>query len=808
MRMTIAVKLACFLLLAGLAPLIGVSYLNYNNSVVMMTEEIEANLDAYAETKANHINSYFESRKDDIKSLSRNPVIIEVLPRLIASFKAEGIHSAKNAALDKSIRPYMSYHMEALAYYDLFLISPSGDIVFTVRHEDDFGTNLKTGPYRDTELAKSYSGAATFLEASMSDFRFYAPSKEPAAFLVAPIYEKGVLIGLLGAQMDTDIIYKLVQDYTGLGKTGETIIASQMGNSAVFVNPLRHDPDAAFNKEVDNGSDHEVPIQLAIQGKKGTGLFVDYRGEEVLAAWRYLPHLRLGMVVKQDTAEAYSPIYAFRDRAFGIGLISIVGLICVAMFLSRTISRPIGQLTQAAELMAGGDLSVQTKIRTNDEIGDLGRCFNGMVLSTRDLISSMEQQTSDLELAKSKLADALAKAEVANQSKSAFLANMSHEIRTPLTAILGFADLLREDVDVKLETETRDQAIDTIRNAGQHLLAIINDILDLSKIEADKMTIERIDTPLITILSEVESLMRPHAIGKGLAMSTTLATPVPEYFLSDPTRLRQILMNLTGNAVKFTQEGRVSIAVSVTGENGRPELVIDIEDTGTGMSNEQAGCLFQAFEQADDTMTRKFGGTGLGLAISRRFATLMDGNIYLLRTAPGKGSCFRLVLPLEMAPGSAMVEKLDAVQACSSFGSSAVKLSGRILLAEDGVDNQRLIAFYIRKSGAELVIADNGKIALELLDKAEANGTPFDMLLTDMQMPEMDGYTLARTLRARGSTLPIVALTAHAMAEDRFKCMDAGCDDYATKPINKSKLLKTCAAWIGKSSENGRSQAA
>jgi CheY-like chemotaxis protein/anti-sigma regulatory factor (Ser/Thr protein kinase) len=276
--------------------------------------------------------------------------------------------------------------------------------------------------------------------------------------------------------------------------------------------------------------------------------------------------------------------------------------------------------------------------------------------------------------------------------------------------------------------------------------------------------------------------------------------------MSDPTRLRQILMNLVGNAIKFTESGSVGISVSATDADDHSLLVIDIEDTGVGMTQEQAARLFQAFGQADETMTRKFGGSGLGLSISRRLAGLMGGDVALHRTEPAKGSCFRVVLPLESASGSTMVTQLDGVSAAVVSEASENRLTGHVLLAEDGVDNQRLIAFHLRRAGARVTIAENGRVALDLLDEAAAAGTPFDLLLTDMQMPEMDGYTLARMLRARGSVLAIVALTAHAMAEDREKCLSAGCDDFATKPIDKAKLLATCAAWCGKrSAVQGRS---
>jgi PAS domain S-box-containing protein len=391
-------------------------------------------------------------------------------------------------------------------------------------------------------------------------------------------------------------------------------------------------------------------------------------------------------------------------------------------------------------------------------------------------------------------------AEAASRSKSAFLANMSHEIRTPLTAILGYTDLLHEQENGAANREHRVQIIDTIRNAGTHLLTVINDILDISKIEADRMTVERIETPLVSILLEVEKLSRARAAGKGLTLTTSLTTPVPDRILSDPTRLRQILLNLVGNAVKFTEAGSVSVVAAVSDLGGDSRLVIDVLDTGPGMTEEQAARMFHVFGQADDTVTRKHGGTGLGLTICRRLATLMGGDVKLMHTAPGKGSCFRLVLPLEAAAGSAMVSALDVAtpDAAPNIVGASAPLAGRILLAEDGPDNQRLIAFHLRKAGATVEFADNGRIALEMIDRAVAVGTPYDLLLTDMQMPEMDGYTLARTLREHASTLAVVALTAHAMQEDREKCWEAGCDDYATKPIEKAALLDTVARWIGK----------
>ena len=408
-------------------------------------------------------------------------------------------------------------------------------------------------------------------------------------------------------------------------------------------------------------------------------------------------------------------------------------------------------------------------------------------------LHALQRQQRELE-------EATLAADRANQAKSRFLANMSHEIRTPLTAILGFTDVLKDDEAIVACPE-RMEVVDTIRNAGQHLLMLINDILDFSKIESDRMTIERVETPLVAMLHDVERLLAAPARVKGLSLRTALANPAPDRIMSDPTRLRQILMNLVGNAVKFTESGGVTITTSCEEREGQRRLVIDVEDTGPGLTPQQVERLFQAFGQADETVTRRHGGTGLGLTISRRLAGLMGGGVWLKHTEPGRGACFTVDLPLEPAPDARQITTLEAPAEHVSREPAppgAAALRGRILLVEDGVDNQRLIAHHLRKAGAEVVIAGNGAIAIERIECASADNAPFDLILTDMQMPIMDGYALARALRARGCALPIVALTAHAMPDAQAECLRAGCDAYTTKPIDKVELLKLCAAWMSR----------
>ena len=407
-------------------------------------------------------------------------------------------------------------------------------------------------------------------------------------------------------------------------------------------------------------------------------------------------------------------------------------------------------------------------------------------------------------------------AESATRAKSEFLANMSHEIRTPMTAILGYADILLREEGLEKAPTHRRQSIETIKRNGDHLLELINDILDLSKVESGKMQIELVRCSPCELLADVVSLMRVRANAKHLKLDVEMASPVPETIFTEPLRLRQVLVNLVGNAIKFTNQGEIRIAVRLicgaavpaarAGETPAPQVVpgpllrFDITDTGIGMNEEQLGKLFQAFNQVDNSSTRKFGGTGLGLCISKRLTEAMGGKIEVHSTL-GKGSTFSVTIDPGPLDGIRMIQNaqeamLDRPPTPAAVPLDEIKLSGRILLAEDGPDNQRLIAFVLRKAGAEVTLAENGQIAHDEAKAALAQGTPFDVILMDMQMPVMDGYEATRRLRAEGYTGPIVALTAHAMVEDRQKCLDAGCDEFGTKPIDRQKLLTTVAYWM------------
>ena len=410
--------------------------------------------------------------------------------------------------------------------------------------------------------------------------------------------------------------------------------------------------------------------------------------------------------------------------------------------------------------------------------------------------AELTQMANKLEASHKQMEITVAELREAKETTSRFLANMSHEIRTPLTAIIGYSESLRDDRF--LSSDDASNAINSVVRSSKHLLRIINDILDYSKIEANKLEVEFISTDLFLLLHEIESYFGMIAHGKGLQFDIQYQFPLPRLIQTDPTRLKQVLINLCSNALKFTEDGSVTVSVRYqkAAHNDAPHMLsFSISDTGIGMTPEQVDCVFQAFTQADSSTTRNYGGTGLGLSISRQLAELMGGSLTAESTL-GYGSCFTLLIncgPLIDAEWIKSKKEASFAPVIEKANHAVPALKGHVLYAEDSPDNQRLVQFLMKKTGARLTIVENGRAALDYVQ----THNDVDLILMDMQMPVMNGIDATRAIRASGFKKPIIAFTANVMREDVIRYQEIGCASCLSKPIQKEMFYETLNTYLG-----------
>lgn len=487
----------------------------------------------------------------------------------------------------------------------------------------------------------------------------------------------------------------------------------------------------------------------------------------------------------------YMPMLLFvGSLVFALGL----PLLCYWL-LVKYIFEPIKILTEAKTSVGRGDLSTLLTVKKQDELGDMFAAFNVMVRQLRvyrereraykqQLEEKVQKRTQDLARANSNLANANQQlttareaAEQANRLKSVFLANMSHEIRTPLTAIIGFSEQAMAEQD----KEAIDDYLNRVLRSGDHLLNLINDILDLSKIEAEKLELASTRFNFLQMLDDIYQQTKNQAEAKGLQCLLQMNYPLPDFLKTDELRFRQVLLNLTSNALKFTQRGKVIIDVSYL--TGDEQLRIKIKDTGIGMTPDELSKLFQPFVQADATVTRNFGGTGLGLVISKKLMQQMNGDI-LVESAKGIGSNFEIVLACDTQQISLVDSYIPEKQAAQDQPENQCPEQLRILVAEDNPDNQLLVAVLLKKINANYTMVANGHQAVQKLLLED-----FDLVFMDMQMPEMGGEEATQLIRHAGVDVPIIALTANVMREDRNRYLEAGCQDLLAKPIVQKEFF-------------------
>lgn len=500
-------------------------------------------------------------------------------------------------------------------------------------------------------------------------------------------------------------------------------------------------------------------------------------------------NLQFIVVLHQSLSNTMAPVYQFLVELIPYFIVGLIFAIVGSFLISRSITQPVADLLKAARHISSGHYNAPINISERSELGLLAKEFSHMQQAVMERENKIKDQASEIEQTnRLKYENEIARkekeiAQSATQAKSQFLANICHEIRTPLTSVIGYADMLN---DSTINQNEKYRAINTISKSGHHMLGIVNDVLDVSKIEANKIELEFIEQPIQTIVSEVSSLIEVSARQKHLEFKIHYHYPLPSHLVCDPMRIKQILLNLCNNAVKFTSEGSVDLHIHF--DEKRQRLIYVVADTGPGMSESQLNRLFTAFAQADESTSRKYGGTGLGLYISQQLAEMLGGHIKVT-SEPEVGSQFAVYLPWRAPASYVMIEnESEAYSSVSMHHAIPLAppwLSGNLLCADDNEDNRRLLIYLLRKTGLDVTIVKNGKQAVEA-----AMTQPFDLIFMDMQMPIMDGLEATRLLKKQAPDIPIVMLTANVDAQSQKKMVLAGIDEHLGKPIDKVKFYE------------------
>jgi len=557
-RFRISTQLIFWFLLVALIPLAIVTTLAVSTARTSMQKEVSARLLAIANAKAEQIETYIQTKRSDVARLAQSPDVIRSIDEYARPFAQYGLHSKEYLAVDQEIRPYFAYYQEEVGYYDIFLISENGDIVFTVEQEDDLGTNLLTGEYSETGLAQVFKRAQTLLETDISQFEFYLPSQEPAAFIAAPVFSDGRFVGAVAVQLSNDHVYGMMYKNAGLGDTGETIVAGLVNDEIVFAAPTRFDENAALNRQVSKGSPAAIPFQDALSGTRGMGLVKDYRGKDVLAVWQYLPSLRWGMIVKVDSGEVFSLVKIMISRIVWATLLVSLVVISGAYFVAGVIAGPIARMSEQATRVAEGDLKVTLpEDDSRDEVGLLTRAFNKMTANLQHVMNDLETRRK------------------AEQESKEFLE----------TIIREYVAVIEKTSEGDLTQQVAvSQQVEELGILGDNLNIMISNLRQLS--ERSKQTTMNLTSATTEIMAST-SEQAATAAQQAAAVSQTSATIIEARQTAEQAADRaRLVSEMAEQSLEVSNQGLARVQASTAGMVAIKEQVSTIAETILSLSEQ------------------------------------------------------------------------------------------------------------------------------------------------------------------------------------------------------------------------------
>lgn len=651
-RPGIILRLLVALLLVALVPLAGLQQSLTGLFAGALRTKITGNLAAIADHKAEQIDTIIIRQVDNAGLLSELPGTRHAMHEVSRAFHESGPSSPRYRHSRQSYLHGIDRAFELQGFYDLFLITPQGDVILTYRQEADLGTNLFRGTYRNSQLAKVVKQALMVLETGVSDFEWYAPSNAHAAFVATPVMNGSQMIGVLAVQITDEIIHDVVNDYSGLGQTGETVLAQRFDDHAIIVAPLRNEPDADMRLELSASAIPGLPAGRALAGDEGQGESIDYRKVPVLAAWRYLPRTGLAMEVKMDRSEAYAPVRQLQYLGLVLLVAAMFTAITVALWLGRAIVRPVRMLTETAMEIANGHLDKRVEQLRDDEIGQLATAFNRMTDNLVHTQHELEEQQANLEKtvaqrtvdlqkeveehkrAQAELSKYMLKLENSNRELDEFAYIAAHDLKEPLRGIHNYASFLQEDYSDKLDAEGRNY-LERMQRLAERQTALIDRLLAYSRIGSTELVVELADVE--DILDNVAEDLKPFLESQQVELRRVTHLP---RIVCNPVRVGELFQNLVVNAAKYNDKAEKWVEVGCALKEDVP--VFYVRDNGIGIAPQHQESVFRMFKRLHE-QNKYGGGTGAGLTIVKKIVQRHGGRIWL-ESVPGEGTTFYFTL--------------------------------------------------------------------------------------------------------------------------------------------------------------------